>query len=56
MAKKKHNIILIIPAFILIGAAVGLQKEEPIKQIIIGLIVGILVYFFLRYRNNRFNK
>ena len=56
MTKKKKNIILIIPAFTLIGAAVGLQKEEPIKQTMIGLIVGVFVYFFLRYRNNRFNN
>lgn len=56
MIKKKNNIRLIIPAFLLIGAAIGIQMQSIIKQTTIGLIVGIIVYFFLRYRNNRINK
>jgi len=56
MAKKKNNLILIIPAFLLMGTAIGIQTKTPIKQTIIGLIVGIIVYFFLRYRNKRINK
>jgi biopolymer transport protein ExbB/TolQ len=56
MTKKKNNLILIIPAFLLMGAAVGIQTETVIKQTIIGLIVGIIVYFFLIYRNKKFNK
>lgn len=56
MTKKKKNIILIIPAFLLMGIAIGIQTKTPIKQAIIGLIVGVIVYFFLRYRNNKFNK
>jgi len=53
MAKKNKKFILIIPAFLVIGAAVGLQTEEIIKQTLIGLIVGIIIYFFLRYRNKK---
>lgn len=53
MTKKKNNLILIIPGFLLMGAAVGIQTKGVIKQTIIGLIVGIIVYFFLRYRNNK---
>jgi len=56
MEKKKKNIILIIPAFLLIGAAVGLQTEEVIKQTFIGLVVGIIIYFFLKYRNTKTNS
>lgn len=56
MAKKKNNLILIIPAFLLMGAALGIQTKTPIKQMIIGLIVGIIVYFFLKYRNSRINN
>ncbi len=56
MTKKKKNLILIIPAFLLIGTAIGIQTKEPIKQTIIGLIVGIIVYFFIRYRNKIINK
>jgi hypothetical protein len=56
MTKKKNNIILIIPAFLLIGAAIGIQTKELFKQIAIGLIVGIIVYFFLKYRNKKLNK
>ena len=41
MAKKKNNIILVIPAFLLIGIAIGIQTKELFKQALIGLIVGI---------------
>ncbi len=56
MAKKKNNLILIIPAFLLMGTAIGIQTKNLFKQMIIGLIVGIIVYFFLRYRNKKLNK
>ena len=56
MTKKKNNLILIIPAFLLMGTAVGIQTKDLFKQMIIGLIVGIIVYFFLRYRNNKIDK
>jgi hypothetical protein len=56
MTKKKNNLILIIPAFLLMGTAVGIQTKTVIKQTIIGLIVGVIIYFFLRYRNNKINK
>ena len=56
MTKKKKNIILVIPAFLIMGAAVGIQTKEVIKQPLIGLIVGIVIYFFLRYRNKKINK
>jgi biopolymer transport protein ExbB/TolQ len=56
MAKKKNNIILIIPAFLLMGVALGVQTKSIIKHTVVGLIVGILVYFFLLYRNKKINK
>ncbi|MGJ8745688.1 hypothetical protein [Polaribacter sp.] len=56
MTKKKNNIILVIPAFLIIGAAVGLQTKGVIKQTLIGLIVGIVIYFFLKYRNKKINS
>lgn len=56
MTKKKNNLILIIPAFLLMGAAIGIQTKGVIKQTLIGLIVGVLVYFFLRYRNKKLNS
>ncbi|WP_298879442.1 hypothetical protein [uncultured Polaribacter sp.] len=56
MAKKKNNLILIIPAFLLMGMALGIQTKELFKQTIIGLIVGIIVYFFLRLRNKKLNN
>ena len=56
MTKKKKNIILVIPAFLIMGAAVGIQTKEVIKQPLIGLVVGIVIYFFLRYRNKKINK
>jgi hypothetical protein len=56
MTKKKNNLILIIPAFLLMGTAIGIQTKGLFKQMIIGLIVGIIVYFFLKNRNNKINK
>tara|TARA_R110002049_G_scaffold73909_11_gene190939 strand:+ start:2466 stop:2645 length:180 start_codon:yes stop_codon:yes gene_type:complete len=56
MEKKKKNLILIIPAFLLMGTAVGIQTKGVLKQALIGLIVGVLIYFFLRYRNKNINK
>ncbi|WP_170062929.1 hypothetical protein [Polaribacter butkevichii] len=56
MAKKKKNIILVIPAFLIMGAAVGLQTKDVIKQTLVGLIVGVVIYFFLSYRNKKINS
>jgi biopolymer transport protein ExbB/TolQ len=56
MTKKKNNLILIIPAFLLMGMALGIQTQSVLKQSIIGLIVGIIVYFFLSYRNKKINS
>lgn len=56
MTKKKNNLILIIPAFFLIGVSLGIQTKSLFKQAVIGLIVGILIYFFLSYRNKNSNK
>ena len=56
MVKKKNNIILIIPAFFLMGAVIGIQTQELFKQAAIGLIVGVIIYFFLKYRNKNINK
>jgi ABC-type antimicrobial peptide transport system permease subunit len=56
MVKKKNNLISIIPAFLIMGAAIGIQTANILRDTLIGLIVGIIVYFFLRYRNKRINK
>ena len=48
--------ILIIPAFLLMGTAIGIQTRNLFKQMIIGLIVGFIVYFFLLRRNKKLNK
>lgn len=56
MAKKKNNIILVIPAFLLMGIAIGIQTKGLFKQALIGLIVGIIVYFFLKYRNKKLDN
>ena len=53
---KKKNLISIIPAFLLMGAAIGIQTTNILRDTVIGLIVGVLVYFFLRYRNKKINK
>jgi hypothetical protein len=56
MAKKKKNIILIIPAFLIMGAAIGIQTQSILKQTLIGLLMGIVIYFFLKYRNKKINN
>ena len=56
MAKKKKNLILIIPAFLLMGTAIGIQTKGVLKQSLIGLVVGIIIYFFLKYRNKKINS
>jgi biopolymer transport protein ExbB/TolQ len=56
MNKKKKSLISIIPAFLLMGAAVGIQTTNILRDTVIGLIVGIIVYFFLSYRNKKFNN
>jgi len=53
MTKKKKNLILIIPAFLLMGIVLGIQTQELFKQATIGLIVGVIIYFFLKYRNKK---
>jgi hypothetical protein len=53
MTKKKNNLMLIIPAFLLMGMALGIQTKNVLKQAIIGLIVGVIVYFFLSFRNKK---
>ena len=47
MGKKKNSLISIIPAFLLMGAAVGIKTTNILRDTVIGLIVGIIVYFFL---------
>jgi ABC-type antimicrobial peptide transport system permease subunit len=56
MTKKKNNLISIIPAFLIMGVAIGIQTKNILRDAVIGLIVGIIVYFFLSYRNKRINK
>ena len=56
MTKKKSNLISIIPAFLLMGFTVGIQTHNVIKHSVIGLIVGMVVYFFLTNRNKRINN
>lgn len=56
MTKKKNNIILIIPAFLLMGIAIGIQTKDLFKHSIVGLIVGVIVYFYLLNRNKRINN
>lgn len=56
MAKKKKNLILIIPTFLIMGAAIGIQTKDVFKQTLIGLVVGIIIYFFLKYRNKKINS
>ena len=56
MAKKKSNLITIIPAFLLMGAAVGIQTTNVLRDTVIGLIVGLIVYFFLKHRNKIINN
>ena len=56
MAKKKKNLIIIIPAFLIMGGAIGIQTKAVFKQTLIGLLVGIIIYFFLKYRNKKINS
>ena len=56
MKKKNKNLISIIPAFLLMGVAIGIQTQSVIKNSVIGLIVGIIVYFFLKRRNKKINN
>lgn len=56
MAKKKNNLLLIIPAFMLIGTAVGVQTNEVFKQAFVGVVVGVIVYLFLLQRNKKLNN
>ncbi|WP_189663183.1 MULTISPECIES: hypothetical protein [unclassified Polaribacter] len=56
MAKKKNNLISIIPAFFLMGAAIGIQTTNILKYSIVGFIVGVIVYFVLTRRNKRINN
>lgn len=56
MAKKKKNLILIIPAFLMMGGAIGIQTKDILKQALIGLVVGIIIYFFLKYRNKKLDN
>ena len=54
--KKKNNLISVIPAFLLMGVAIGVQTHNVIKHSVVGLIVGIIIYFFLTNRNKRINN
>jgi ABC-type antimicrobial peptide transport system permease subunit len=56
MAKKKNNLISIIPAFFSMGAAIGIQTANILKYSIVGLIVGVIVYFVLTRRNKKINN
>ena len=53
MTKKKKSLISIIPAFLLMGAAIGIQTTNIVRDTFVGFIVGVLVYFFLNYRNKK---
>jgi hypothetical protein len=56
MTKKKNSLISIIPAFLIMGAAIGIQTKNILRDTVIGLIVGIIVYFFLKQRNKIINN
>jgi len=56
MTKKKNSLLSIIPAFLLMGAAVGIQTTNILRDTLVGFIVGILVYFFLKHRNKLIKK
>jgi biopolymer transport protein ExbB/TolQ len=56
MTKKKDSLISIIPAFLIMGAAIGIQTKNILRDTVIGLIVGIIVYFFLKQRNKIINN
>jgi hypothetical protein len=52
MTKKKKNIISIIPAFVLIGLAIGVQAKKIYLHTAIGFSAGLLVYLFLKNKNS----
>jgi len=52
MTKKEKNIISIIPAFVFLGLAVGIQTKNIFLHTAIGFFAGILVYFFLKNKNS----
>jgi hypothetical protein len=54
MTKKEKNIISIIPAFVFIGLAVGIQTKNIFLHTAIGFFAGILVYFF--FKNKKSNS
>ena len=56
MTKKKNSLRSIIPAFLLMGAAIGIQTTNILIDTAVGFIVGILVYFFLKRRNKIINN
>ena len=56
MTKKKNSLISIIPAFLIMGAAIGIQTKNILRDAAIGLIVGSIVYFFLKHRNKIINN
>ena len=56
MTKKKNSLISIIPAFLIMGAAIGIQTKNILRDTVIGLIVGSIVYFFLKHRNKIINN
>ncbi|WP_198943139.1 hypothetical protein [Polaribacter tangerinus] len=53
MVHKKNNLILIIPAFLLVGTAIGVQTGSLLKHTLTGLLVGIIVYVVLSIRNKK---
>ena len=56
MTKKKDSLISIIPAFLIMGAAIGIQTKNILRDTVIGLIVGSIVYFFLKHRHKIINN
>jgi len=56
MTKKKNSLLSIIPAFLLMGAAVGIQTTNILRDTLVGFIVGVIVYFFLKHRNKIINN
>jgi hypothetical protein len=56
MTKKKNSLLSIIPAFLLMGSAVGIQTTNILRDTLVGFIVGVIVYFFLKHRNKIIKK
>jgi hypothetical protein len=56
MTKKKNSLRSIIPAFLLMGAAIGIQTRNILRDAVIGIIVGSIVYFFIKHRNKIIKK